>query len=113
MTIEQFLVAAGAIERAVEAFKRAALDRLLSGERFATARGVIAFLLSLVLGLGVAWVLNLNMFAALGATYALAGTLLTGLIIGGGSNMVHRAWDLLSQLMALLDANIQQRLPQG
>jgi xanthosine utilization system XapX-like protein len=113
MTIDQFLFAAAAIERGIEAFKRAVLERFLGGDSRATARGVIAFILSMIAGLIVAFVLNLNMFASLGAAYALAGTALTGLIVGGGSNMVHRAWDLLGQLATLLDDRIESRLTHG
>jgi hypothetical protein len=113
MTIDQFLFAAAAIERGIEIFKRAVLERFLGGDAHATARGVIAFILSMIAGLIVAFVLNLNMFASLGAAYALAGTALTGLIVGGGSNFVHRAWDLLGQLATLLDDRIEARLTHG
>lgn len=108
MNIEQFLFAAAAIERAIEAFKRVAFARFLTGDEHATARQNIAFVLSLIVGLIVAWGFSLNMFADFGAAYAIGGTLLTGLIIGGGSNLVHQAWELWTQIRGLISARVER-----
>ena len=107
MDIGMFLGAAAAIERGIEAFKRIAFTRFLIGDQHAVARQNIAFVLSLLVGLLVAGVFSLNMFESLGVAYTLAGTILTGLIIGGGSNLVHQAWELWAQVRELIRARVE------
>lgn len=72
-----------------------------------TVRIQVMRLWSGLVGVGIAWELNLNVFALLNADlrHPLMGNVLTGLLIGRGSNWVH---ELLKRFIAETDLKTAQ-----
>lgn len=107
MNTDALLALAIAVNRAVEAIKQNVLDRFLAGEPLAQVRAGLALFLSLILGVLGAGMFSLNLFAEFANVPFWVGVVVTGLVVGGGSNLVHAAIELISQLRDLLNARTQ------
>ncbi len=89
-TIALILLAAGVGEGINEFFFIPWLD-VVKDKWNETARVQIIRLWSGLVGVGIAWELQLDVFALLGADmrHGVVGQILTGLLLGRGSNWVH------------------------
>jgi hypothetical protein len=87
--IDEMLILAAGVNRVVEFIKQAL------GERFALPAWVTLGL-SLALSVFAAFAMGLNMFAEFGSVPVNAGIVVTGLVVGMGSNAIHSAFDILT-----------------
>src|SRR5688572_20263841 len=98
--LELLLALSASVNRAIEVVRRATeikdADGVVTGH---TLPDWLYLLFSLVGGVFVAFVSNVNLFAA-DPQYAflppIVGLVITGLVIGGGSNVIHAAFDLMN-----------------
>ena len=92
--LDLLIVLSGAVNRAVELLKPA-LERYISDEN---ARHWATYVVSLLIGVFAAFSANVNILAdseRFALVPELFGVIVTGLIIGGGSNVINALFDIL------------------
>lgn len=84
MTLFNYLIAAFAIERLITLFKRIFVDKKVQWQ----------VILSMLFGIGLAFNLNLDIFASLGMEEkcTIVGIIVTGIGLSGGSNFVYECY---------------------
>lgn len=108
MNTDALLALSIAINRIVEMVKVNLLDRFFGGDVHAQLRAGLALVLALILGVLGAGMFGFNLFAEYGNVPFWVGVVVTGLVIGGGSNLVHAAIELMTQLRDLLGARVER-----
>jgi len=104
MSTNSLIALSVAINRLIEMLKQTVLDRLFPADAQAQLRAGLALVFSLIFGVFAAFIFSANLFTEFGNVPAWAGVVVTGLVLGAGSNAVHAAIQLMTQLRDLLGA---------